>query len=130
MQSEPLITAGTVVIAIPVSSTDIPAGTREQSVVDLIVTDVASGGGAVDAEVFIARAVVVQFPAFADSGGRDNAALSVEVAPEDAPTLVAGLDDISIVLVDPALELIGHLDAHRDLPHDRHRRACPPLATS
>lgn len=104
VQSEPLITDGTVVIAIPVSSIDIPAGTREQSVVDLVVTDVASGGGAVDAEVFIARAVVVEFPAFADSGGRDNAALSVEVAPEDAPTLVAGLDDISIVLVDPALD--------------------------
>lgn len=104
VQAEPLITNGTVVIAIPVSSIDLPAGTREQSVVDLVVTDIAAGGGAVDADLFIARAVVVEFPAFADSGGRDNAALSVEVAPEDAPTLVAGLDDISIVLVDPTLD--------------------------
>ncbi len=104
VQSAPLITNGTVVIAIPVSSIDLPAGTREQSVVDLVVTDVTAGGGAVDADLFIARAVVVEFPAFADGGGRDSAALSVEVAPEDAPTLVAGLDDISIVLVDPALD--------------------------
>lgn len=103
VQPEPLITDGTVVIAIPVSSIDIPAGTREQSVVDLVVTGAGSGGGAVDADVFIARGVVVEFPAFADSGGRDTAALSVEVAPEDAPTLVAGLEDIAIVLVDPTL---------------------------
>ncbi len=57
-----------------------------------------------DANVFVARAVVVEFPAFADSGGRDLAALSVEVSPADAPTLVAGLDDISIILVDPTLD--------------------------
>lgn len=106
VQPEPLITDGTVVIAIPVSSIAIPAGTREQSVVDLVVTDIASGGGVADAEVFIARAVVVEFPAFADSGGRDLAALSVEVSPADAPTLVAGLNDISIILVDPTLDEI------------------------
>ncbi|MFK7919042.1 MAG: SAF domain-containing protein [Ilumatobacter sp.] len=103
VQSEPLITDGTVVIAIPVSSIDLPAGTREQSVVDLVVTDRATSGGAVDAEAFIARAVVVEFPAFADTG-RDTAALSVEVDPLDAPTLVASLDDIAIVLVDPAFD--------------------------
>lgn len=105
VQPEPLITDGTVVIAIPVSSIQIPAGTREQSVVDLVVTNIASGGGVADADVFIARAVVVEFPAFADSG-RDLAALSVEVSPADAPTLVAGLDDISIILVDPTLDTI------------------------
>jgi hypothetical protein len=105
VQPEPLITDGTVVIAIPVSSIQIPAGTREQSVVDLVVTNIASGGGVADADVFIARAVVVEFPAFAESG-RDLAALSVEVSPADAPTLVAGLDDISIILVDPTLDNI------------------------
>ena len=103
VQPEPLITDGTVVIAIPVSSIDIPAGTREQSVVDLVVTDSAAAGGAVDAEAFVARAVVVEFPAFADTG-RDTAALSVEVDPFDAPTLVASLDDIAIVLVDPGVD--------------------------
>lgn len=104
VQSDPLITDGTVVIAIPVSTIDIPAGTREQSVVDLVVTDVGSSGGVAEAELFIARAVVVEFPSFADGGGRDSAAISVEVSPEDAPVLVAGLDDIAIVLVDPALD--------------------------
>lgn len=103
VQPEPLITDGTVVVAIPVSPIEIPSGMRERSVVDLVVTDVASGGGVADADVFVARGVVVEYPAFTD-GGRDLAALSVEVAPEDAPILVAGLDDIAIILIDPNLE--------------------------
>jgi Chaperone for flagella basal body P-ring formation len=101
LQSEPLITSGRVVIAIPVSPLDIPAGVREQSVVDLVITANSAGGGEATAP-FVARAVVVQFPPFADAG-RSDAALSVEVAPGDAPILVAGVDSISIVLVDPTL---------------------------
>ena len=113
VQPDPLITDGTVVIAIPVSSIAIPSGMREQSVVDLVVTDVASGGGVVDADIFSARGVVVEYPAFSD-GGRDLAALSVEVAPEDAPILVAGLDDIAIVLVDPNLEPSSDVEPEPD----------------
>ncbi len=98
LQPDPLVTAGQVVVAIPVTPVQLPAGVREQSVIELVVPGSQIAGSTSD--TFIARGVVVEFPAFTD-GSNTVSALSVELAPADAAPVVAAGRDVSVVLIDP-----------------------------
>ena len=98
LQPDPLVTPGQVVIAVPVTPVQLPAGVREQSVIELVVTASQIAGSTSD--TFIARGVVVEFPSFTDDSNTVSA-LSVEVAPADAARVVAAGRDVSVVLIDP-----------------------------
>ena len=105
VQPDPLVTAGKVVVAIPVSPVQLPAQLREQSVVGLVVLNAAStdGGAAVGAAPAAMRGVVTEFPDFGDNPGSNSvAAMSVEVDPSAAAALVAAGRNIGIVLLEPA----------------------------
>lgn len=108
LQSEPLVTPGKVVVAIPVTPVQLPANLREQSLVDLIPTLESPTGGAATMAAPHVRAVVIEYPAFgADAAANTVAALSVEVDPADADVIVAAGRDVAIVLVDPVGESGG-----------------------
>lgn len=103
LQPTPIVTAGRVVVAIPVSPVQLPAQLREQSIVELVVLGVTtSNDGSVAAPPTVARGVVTQYPDFgADPSSNTVAALSVEVDPADATAIVAAGRNIGIVLIDP-----------------------------
>ena len=100
VQPTPLVSAGKVVVALPVTAVQLPWGLHELSKVELIVTPTAgsTGGAAVP---FTTEAVVVRYPQFGKDGA-STAALSVEVDPASAPPLVAAGRNVAVVLLDPA----------------------------
>jgi SAF domain len=99
VQPTPLVTEGAGVVAVEVRPSQIPAGVTTRSQVLLVI--VPDG----DADLFVANGRVVRHGGSDEGGG--VAALSVEVAVDDAP-LVAAADDVRVVLVeagiDPATE--------------------------
>ncbi len=89
VQPDPLVTAGTAVVAVAPADGLVPTGITERSRVRLVLPD----GGAIEGRVVsIARN---------DAGGADS--LSVEVAEADA-AIVAGGDDFLVALLDPQVD--------------------------
>jgi hypothetical protein len=110
VQADPVVTAGKVVVAIPVSPVQLPAQLREQSRVELVLlgagASTAAGGEATP--TVVADGVVTEYPDFGDDTGSNTvAALSVEVDPADASAIVAAGRNIGIVLLDPMREPAG-----------------------
>ncbi len=95
VQSTPLVSPGSSVVAIEVRPTDIPANLRERSRVRLVVRSD-------DGDDFSAEGRVV---ARGDSSDSVTGvfALSVEVPDDSAATLVAA-DEIGVILLDPAAD--------------------------
>ncbi len=89
VQPDPLVTAGTAVVAVAPADGLVPTGITERSRVRLVLPD---GGGIEGRVVSIARN---------DVGGADS--LSVEVAEADA-AIVAGGDDFLVALLDPQVD--------------------------
>lgn len=89
VQSDPLVTAGTAVVAVAPADGLVPTGITERSRVRLVLPD---GGGIEGRVVSIARN---------DAGGADS--LSVEVAEADA-AIVAGGGDFLVALLDPQVD--------------------------
>lgn len=89
VQPDPLVTAGTAVVAVAPADGLVPTGITERSRVRLVLPD---GGGIEGRVVSIARN---------DAGGADS--LSVEVAEADA-AIVAGGDDFLVALLDPQVD--------------------------
>ena len=104
VQPMPVVTAGRVVVAIPVSPVQLPAQLREQSIVDLVILGATTANdGSVASAPVVARGVVTEYPDFgADPTSNSVAALSVEVDPTNAAAIVAAGRNIGIVLIDPA----------------------------
>lgn len=89
VQPDPLVTAGTAVVAVAPADGLVPTGITERSRVRLVLPD---GGGIEGRVVSIARN---------DAGGADS--LSVELAEADA-AIVAGGDDFLVALLDPQVD--------------------------
>ena len=89
VQSGPLVSAGTAVVAIAPADSLIPTGLTERSRIRLVLPD----GGAVDG-----RVVAVDRD---DVGGARS--LSVEVAETDAAVVAAG-EDFLVALLDPQID--------------------------
>lgn len=89
VQSDPLVTAGTAVVAVAPADGLVPAGITERSRVRLVLPDGVAVEGRV---VSITRD---------DAGGASS--LSVEVAEADA-AVVAGGDDFLVALLDPQID--------------------------
>jgi hypothetical protein len=101
VQPGPLIGAGKVVVAVPVTPVQLPARLREQSLIELIVIAPVSGGAA-GTDTFRTTGVVVEYPAFGpDTGANTQGALSVEVDPAAAGPITAAGRNIAVVLIDP-----------------------------
>jgi hypothetical protein len=95
VQPTPLVTEGAGVVSVEIRPTQIPAGLTTRSQVLLVI--VPDDG----AELFVTSGRVVRHGGADDGGG--VAALSVEVAVEDAPT-VAAADDVRVVLVEAGID--------------------------
>lgn len=89
VQSDPLVTPGTAVVAVAPADDLVPAGITERSRIRLVLPD---GSGVEGRVVSIERD---------DAGGAS--ALSVEVAEADA-AVVAGGDDFIVALLDPQVD--------------------------
>lgn len=89
VQSDPLVTPGTAVVAVAPADDLVPAGITERSRIRLVLPD----GSGVDG-----RVVSIERD---DAGGAS--ALSVEVAEADA-AVVAGGDDFIVALLDPQVD--------------------------
>ena len=103
VQPGPLVTAGKVVVALPVTALQVPFGMHELSRIEIVV--VPAGGATNPAAAtgpFTADAVVVRYPQFGKDGS-STAALSVEVDPTAAVPLVSAGRNIALVLVDPTV---------------------------
>ena len=102
VQPGPLVTAGKVVVALPVTALQVPFGLHELSRIEIVV--VPAGGATNPAALgpFTADAVVVRYPQFGKDGS-STAALSVEVEPTAAVPLVSAGRNIALVLVDPTV---------------------------
>lgn len=97
LQPNPLVTAGTSVVAIQVSDGSLPIGLRERVPVLLVVP---GGGSDTDTAVVSITGRVVGLPTDTSSAlGLQS--LSVEVAAVDAATIAAA-DDVRVVLVEPS----------------------------
>ena len=94
VQPAPLVALGQGVVAVELRPTQVPAGLRERSRVELVVASADS-----DAD-FVTEGRVV---ARESNDGDERVALSVEVAELDA-AIVAAADDVRIVLLDPAAD--------------------------
>ncbi|MEO6571659.1 MAG: SAF domain-containing protein [Ilumatobacteraceae bacterium] len=97
VQPRPLVTPGTGVVAIEIRPTRLPSGLRERSKVLLVVLAADA-----DAPPFVTTGRVVARDGTADDSA-GVAALSVEVAVEDAPSVAAG-DDVRVVVLDPEID--------------------------
>jgi hypothetical protein len=101
VQPSPLISAGKVVVAVPVTPVQLPARLREQSLIELIVIAPVSGG-ATGTNTFRTTGVVVEYPAFGpDASANTQGALSVEIDPAAAGPITAAGRNIAVVLIDP-----------------------------
>ena len=89
VQGDPLVGAGSAVVAVAPTGGRLPSGLTERSRVGIVV------GEAPDLVQIDGRVVAV------NRDDEDAANLSVEVASADAPT-VAAAEDVHLVLLDPA----------------------------
>jgi hypothetical protein len=97
LQTMPLVTVGTSVVAIQVADGSLPVGLRERVPVLLVVP---GDGSATDAGVVSVAGRVVGLPTDTSSAlGLQS--LSVEVATADAASIAAA-DDVRVVLVEPS----------------------------
>ena len=92
LQSTPLVSAGSSVVAIQVGEGTLPIGVRERAAIVLVIPDEA-GPTSIDARV-------VGLPV-ATGSALGVESLSVEVDQNDAAT-VAAADDVRVVLVEPS----------------------------
>jgi hypothetical protein len=100
LQSQPLVAAGSAVIAVTIPSGEIPAGLRERSQVQIVIP-------AVGDEVQVAPVVgrVVGLPAAPDSV-TGQMSVSFEVAVAEAAT-VANATRVRVILLDPGTDPAG-----------------------
>lgn len=101
LQTEPLVTPGTSVVAIQVADGSLPIGLRERVPVMLVIPADRSTDGA---DIMSVPGRVVGLPT-ETSSALGLQSLSVEVAAGDA-AIVAAADDVRVVLVDPAEDLL------------------------
>ncbi len=105
IQTAPLVTPGSSIVAIQVADGSLPIGLRERVPVELVVA-VDRGDGAGITSV---TGRVVGLPSDTSSAlGRQS--LSVEVAAADAAT-VAAADDVRVVLLEPSADPAGQAAA-------------------
>lgn len=97
LQTAPLVTPGSSVVAIQVADGALPAGLRERSAVELVVPAERSQD---DSSATSVPGRVVGLPT-ATSSALGLQSLSIEVAAGDAAAIAAA-DDVRVVLVDPA----------------------------
>jgi hypothetical protein len=97
VQSTPLVSPGSSVIAIQVADGSLPLGLRERVPVLLVVPPTSAGGDDVVATV---SGRVIGLPTDTSSA-LGVQSLSVEVAAADAPTIAAA-DDVRVILVEPS----------------------------
>ena len=102
VQPGPLVTAGKVVVALPVTALQVPFGMHELSRIEIVVVPAGGATNPAAAGPFTADAVVVRYPQFGKDGS-STAALSVEVDPTAAVPLVSAGRNIALVLVDPTV---------------------------
>ncbi len=95
VQSTPLVSEGAGVVAVEIRPTQVPAGLTTRSQVLLVI--VPEG----DNDLFVTNGRVVRHGGEVTEG--TTAALSVEVAVEDAP-IVAAADDVRVVLVEAGVD--------------------------
>jgi hypothetical protein len=100
LQSTPLVSEGSAVVAIQVPEGALPIGLRERSPVELVVP--VAGDGSTAAPPTIVRGRVVGLPT-APSTATGTLSLSVEVPAPLAATVVAS-DDVRVVLVQPGTD--------------------------
>lgn len=100
LQSQPLVTAGSAVVAVTVPSGQVPAGIRERSQVEVVVPSTRDAPA-----VAPVTARVVGLPAAPDSV-TGQMSLSLEVSAADAVT-VANAAAVRVVLIDPGVDLAG-----------------------
>jgi len=98
LQADPLVAAGSSVVAVELPEGALPVGLRERSPVELVIP--APPGAATPPVVVRARTVGLPRTPGTASPGIGTTSLSVEVAAADAAT-VAAADDVRIVLVEP-----------------------------
>jgi hypothetical protein len=112
LQSEPLVSVGTSVVAIQLDEGAIPVGLRERVPVDIVIPADPNLANEAPLSDLVIAARVVALP-IAPSAAIGTVSLSVEVAAIDAATLAAA-NDVRIVLVepqpDPAHLEPGHLE--------------------
>ena len=102
VQPGPLVTAGKVVVALPVTALQVPFGMHELSRIEIVVVPASGATNPAAVGPFTADAVVVRYPQFGKDGS-STAALSVEVDPTAAVPLVSAGRNIALVLVDPTV---------------------------
>jgi len=100
LQSQPLVTAGSAVVAVTVPSGQLPAGIRERSQVEVVVPSTHDAPA-----VAPVTARVVGLPAAPDSV-TGQMSLSLEVSAADAVT-VANAATVRVVLIDPGVDPAG-----------------------
>ncbi len=105
IQSTPLVTPGTSVVAIQVADGSLPIGLRERVPVELVVADdrgADRAGGAGTAGTTSVAGRVVGLPT-ETSSALGMQSLSVEVAAADAAAIAAA-DDVRVVLLEPSAD--------------------------
>jgi hypothetical protein len=100
LQSEPLVTPGSAVVAVTVPSGELPAGLRERSQVQIVIP---TAGDEPTLPAIVGR--VVGLPAAPDSV-TGQMSVSFEVSAADAVT-VASASRVRVVLLDPGIDPIG-----------------------
>lgn len=96
LQSTPLVTPGTAIVAIQVPEGALPIGLRERSRVELVVPGASDAAGVAAPTVVSGRVVGLPSAPVTATG---TLSLSVEVAEPVAPSVVAS-DDVRVVLVE------------------------------
>ena len=99
LQYEPLVSAGTSVVAIQLDEGAIPVGLRERVPIDIVIPADTNLANEAPLSDLVIAARVVALP-IAPSAAIGTMSLSVEVAAIDAATLAAA-NDVRVVLVEP-----------------------------
>ena len=100
LQSTPLVSPGSAIVAIQVPEGALPIGLRERSQVELVVPAATDGSSA--AVPTVVRGRVVGLPS-APLTATGTVSVSVEVA-EQVAAGVAASDDVRVVLVQPGID--------------------------
>jgi hypothetical protein len=100
LQSTPLVSPGSAIVAIQVPEGALPTGLRERSQVDLVVP--VEGDGSGGGTPTVVRGRVVGLPS-APLTATGTVSLSVEVAAQVAAG-VAASDDVRVVLLEPGID--------------------------
>jgi hypothetical protein len=105
LQPEPLVTAGSSILAVSVPPARLPAGLRERSQILLVMAPRSPDDPAPDP----VTGRVVGLPSTPDQV-TGEVSVSIELDPSDAVT-VASADGVRIVLLDPGVDQAGQVAA-------------------